>query len=78
MQLFLARRIRKMLSGAPYRIGDVLYGLTSTLSLIQMFFGLYMSANLLIGVTTTEGYVKFVKIAVAWESFTIATDMIIM
>jgi hypothetical protein len=77
-QFFLAFRIRKLLSQAPYRLADLLFGLTATLCVIQMIFGLYMSANLLIGVTTTAGYVKFVKIAVAWESFAIATDGIIM
>ncbi|KAJ7241639.1 hypothetical protein C8J57DRAFT_1369022 [Mycena rebaudengoi] len=78
IQFFLAFRIRKLLSQAPYRLADLLFGLTATLCVIQMIFGLYMSANLLIGVTTTAGYVKFVKIAVAWESFAIATDGIIM
>ncbi|KAJ6522693.1 hypothetical protein B0H10DRAFT_1975007 [Mycena sp. CBHHK59/15] len=78
VRLFLAWRIRQMLSRAPYRLDDLLFGMTVTLCLIQMIFGLYMSINLLIGITTTAGYVKFVKIAVAWESFAIATDMTIM
>ncbi|KAJ7159991.1 hypothetical protein C8R43DRAFT_994052 [Mycena crocata] len=77
-QFFLAWRIRKMLAQAPYNIGNVVFGMTCLLGLIQAIFGLYMSSNLLIGVTTTAGYLKFVQIAVAWESFAIATDMTIM
>ena len=71
-------RIRKMLAGKPYQIANVLFGLTCLLSFIQVIFGLYMSTSLLIGVKNVEDYVKFVSIAVAWESFAIATDAIIM
>ncbi|KAJ7134016.1 hypothetical protein C8R43DRAFT_1022196 [Mycena crocata] len=77
-QCFLAWRIRKLLERAPYHLGNLLFGMTMTLAVIQGIFGLYMSSSLLIGVTTTAGYLKFVKIAVAWESFAIATDTTIM
>lgn len=67
-----------MLKGKPYRMGDVLFVCIMTLSLIQVIFGLYMSTSLLVGVKTTEEYKKFVSIAVAWESFALATDALIM
>ncbi|KAF8913550.1 hypothetical protein CPB85DRAFT_554714 [Mucidula mucida] len=78
IQMFLAWRIRKMLAGKPFQLGNVLFGFICTLSVIQVIFGLYMSTSLLIGVKSTEDYVKFVNIAVAWESFALATDAIIM
>ncbi|KAJ7175008.1 hypothetical protein C8R43DRAFT_975701 [Mycena crocata] len=77
-QFFLAWRIRKLVQTASRRLGNLIFGVTVLCSLLQAFFGLYMSGSLLEGVNSTAGYVKFVKISVAWESFAIATDMTIM
>ncbi|KAF9030683.1 hypothetical protein BDZ89DRAFT_1112100 [Hymenopellis radicata] len=78
IQIFLAWRIRKMLQGKPFQLANVLFGFICMLSIIQAIFGLYMSVGLLIGVSSTADYVKYVKVAVAWESFALATDAIIM
>lgn len=59
-------------------IANGIFALTCILVLIEVILGLYMSAGLLIGVTTTAEYTKFVTVAVTWESFAIAADMTVM
>lgn len=59
-------------------IANGIFGLTCVLVLIEVVLGLYMSAGLLVGVTTTAEYTKFVTVAVTWESFAIAADMTVM
>ncbi|KAF9033486.1 hypothetical protein BDZ89DRAFT_1131002 [Hymenopellis radicata] len=79
IQIFLAWRIRKMLTGKPYHISNILFGFTVTLSVIQAIFGLYMSTSILTGaVKTTEDYKGFITITVVWEAFALATDTVIM
>lgn len=65
----------------PY-LANAIFAFTCTLGFVQVFMGLFMSGSLLAldasGSATTEGYTKFVPIAVAWESVAIATDMTVM
>jgi len=80
-QIYLVNRTRKMLGaglGKHKLIANGIFALTCILVLIEVILGLYMSAGLLIGVTTTAEYTKFVTVAVTWESFAIAADMTVM
>ncbi|KAJ4496561.1 hypothetical protein C8R41DRAFT_261759 [Lentinula lateritia] len=65
----------------PY-LANAIFAFTCTLGFVQVFMGLFMSGSLLAldasGSATTEGYTKFVPIAVAWESVAIATDMTVI
>ncbi|GAW03382.1 hypothetical protein LENED_005108 [Lentinula edodes] len=61
-QFFLVNRTRKMLGRQHPILANCIFALACTLG----------------GTATTAGYVKFVPVAVAWESVAIATDMTVM
>ncbi|KAJ3871101.1 hypothetical protein F5051DRAFT_446634 [Lentinula edodes] len=81
-QFFLINRTRRMLALQHPYLANAIFAFTCTLGFVQVFMGLFMSGSLLAldasGSATTEGYTKFVPIAVAWESVAIATDMTVM
>ncbi|KAJ3754461.1 hypothetical protein EV360DRAFT_73679 [Lentinula raphanica] len=81
-QFFLINRTRKMLGRQHPILANVIFSFACVLGFVQVFMGLYMSGSLLAldasGSATTEGYLKFVPISVAWESLAIATDMTVM
>ncbi|KAJ3916254.1 hypothetical protein F5877DRAFT_69209 [Lentinula edodes] len=81
-QFFLINRTRRMLALQHPYLANAIFAFTCTLGFVQVFMGLFMSGSLLAldasGSATTEGYTKFVPIAVAWESVAIATDMTVI
>ncbi|KAJ3740278.1 hypothetical protein DFH05DRAFT_1511129 [Lentinula detonsa] len=81
-QFFLITRTRKMLGRQHPYLANGVFVFACLLGTVQVLMGLYMSGSLLAldasGTATTEGYLKFVPISVAWESVAIATDMTVM
>ncbi|KAJ4487937.1 hypothetical protein J3R30DRAFT_3432314 [Lentinula aciculospora] len=81
-QFFLVNRTRKMLGRQHPLLANCIFGFTCVLGLTQVILGLFMSGSLLAldasGTATTQGYLKYVPVSVAWESVAIATDMTVM
>lgn len=74
VQIFLSFRIRRI-ARKPWN--NYVFAFLVLTSTTQGILGFYLAARLLVGVTTTEGYNSYIRVASGWTGVGLACDVCI-